>query len=207
MIITKAGKFNMIRFLGIFCAIAMGFLTLVATSEDDVKDAVDIDFSETADIELNDVTVERIAVASIYGAGDDCDDISVAQALIDLEEQIEDLDEVDIEEIDLEYVEGTYSGATWLPAEITAITCSLTITGVTAEQSTTIAETVIQRAGGASGALSTDDLTDDQRDVLNFYLENRDEEFEYCVECSDTDLDSYSVTYSVNIGIEISGEI
>jgi len=75
MIISKAGKFKTLRFLGVLCAIVMGFMTLVGTSEDDAKDAagdiVDIDFIEDAELELEPVTVEKLAAASIQAAGDD----------------------------------------------------------------------------------------------------------------------------------------
>jgi hypothetical protein len=199
MILSKAGKFKTVRFLGVLCAIVMGFLTLVATSEDDAKDIIDIDFNANATFDLEPVTVDRAAVTSIQAAGDDCDTLTINEALAAVEDDIEDLDEVDIDDVELQYVEGTYT-ATWLPEEVTSFSCSLTITGT---NSTTIAQTAINGSGGSLD----DTLTQEQRDVINYYLTNRGEEFTYCVVCDDTEITSYSVTYNVSIGVEIEGTI
>lgn len=200
MIITKSGKFKVLRFIGVFCAIIMGFMTLVGTSEDDADDIIDIDFDAEAEVELDPVTVTQASGASIQIAGSDCGTISINGALEELEDEIENLDEVDIDSVDFDYISGTYSDVQWTPNPPATITCSLTITGT---QSTTIAETVIN---GSDGNIDNT-LTPDQIAVLNYYLDNRNEEFTYCVTCTDTELTTYSVTYNVDIGIIIEGTI
>jgi len=205
MIISKAGKFKTLRFLGVLCAIVMGFMTLVGTSEDDAKDAagdiVDIDFSEDAELELEPVTVEKLAAASIQAAGDDCDTLTINDALSAVEDEIEDLDQVDIDDVELQYVEGTYV-ANWTPPENMSFSCSLTISG--SQTPITIAETAIN---GASGTVD-DILTQEQMDVINYYLSNRSEEFTYCVVCDDSGgIDTYNVTYNIEIGVSIDGNI
>lgn len=204
MIISKAGAFKMLRIIGIFCAIVMGFVTLVGTSESDVKDAAGIDtsFEKDADIELEPVTVEKSTNGlSIQAAGDDCDTMTIDDALTALENDIENLDQVNIDEIELLYVHGNYT-ASWSPEDVTSFTCSLTIAGT---QSTTIAETAINST--SANQTIDDTLTQAQIDVINFYLANTDEPFTYCVVCDDTDIDSYNVTYNVEIGVTIKGEI
>jgi len=206
MIISKAGKFKTLRFLGVLCAIVMGFMTLVGCSEDDVKDAVDdivdIDFSKNAAFELEPVTVEKVSGASIQATGDDCDTLTINDALDAVEDEIEDLDRVDIDTVELEYVEASYSDASWTPADNMSLSCSLTITG--SQPTIYIAETVIN---GASGIIDVA-LTQDQIDVINYYLSHRNEEFTYCVACDDTEgIDTYTVTYYIDINVSIDGTI
>ena len=43
--------------------------------------------------------------------------------------------------------------------------------------------------------------------MINYYLANRGEEFTYCVVCDDTEIDTYSVTYNVEIGVTIKGDV
>jgi len=202
MIISKAGKFKTLRFFGVLCAIVMGFMTLVGTSEDDAKDLVDIDFNANAEFELEPVTVEKVGGASIQATGDDCDTLTINEALAAVEDEIDDLDQVDIENVQLEYVEASYSDASWTPAENMSLSCSLTITG--SQDPITIAETVIN---GASGEIDVA-LTTDQIEVINHYLRNRNEEFTYCVACDDTGgIDTYTVTYYIDINVSIDGTI
>jgi hypothetical protein len=208
MIISKTGTLKTLRILGILCAIAMGFMTLVGTSEDDATDAAGIDdsFNETADIELNPVTASDtdINAALLQPLANNCDTMSVNDALAELEARgdIEDLDNVDISSIKLNYVSGTYSDAYWAPAEVTNFTCSLTITG--SQPTISIAETAVNGGSGTiDDTLSTEDI-----DAINYYLGHRNEEFTYCVVCDDTELEApWGVTYNVEIGVTIKGDI
>ena len=43
MIIQKAGVIKFTRYLAIFCAITMGFICIVASSEDDIEDELAFD--------------------------------------------------------------------------------------------------------------------------------------------------------------------
>jgi hypothetical protein len=202
--ISKAGSIKMLRVLAIGCAIAMGFMTLVGTSEDDATDALGIDdsFNETAEFELDPVTVEKPGVlpASILAAGDECNTMTIDAALDAVKDDIEDLDKVDIKSVKLNNVQGSYT-ADWLPLTKT-FSCSLTITG--SQDPITIAETVVN---GLEGTIDDTTLTQAQIDVINYYLANRSEEFTYCLVCDDTDIESYTVTYNVEIGVTIKGDI
>jgi hypothetical protein len=202
MIISKTGTFRILRIIGVFCAIGMGFMTLVGTSEDDATNAIGVDdsFNETATFELEPVTVEKVGATSIMAAGDDCNAMTINDALDAVKDDIKDFDKLDISSVKLEYVHGNYT-ATWEPGTVTSFTCSLTITG--SQDPITIAETAIN---GSAGTID-DTLTQAQIDVINYYLAHRSEEFTYCLVCDDTDIDSYSVTYDVEIGVRIKGDI
>jgi len=198
MIITKAGKFNMIRFLCVFCAIIMGFMVLVGTSEDDADDIVDIEFDTDADLELDSITVtEAVNTLSIMATGDaNCGTTSINGALDAA--NIDDLDEVDIDSVDLISASGTYT-AVWEPGTVTSFSCSATVSGSQAD--IVIDETAINAASG-SITVSTENL-----DALEYYLNNRNETFTYCVTCDDIELDSFSVTYDIVLEVNIEGTI
>jgi hypothetical protein len=203
MIITKAGKFNMIRFVCVFFAVTLGFLTLVGTSEDDAKDAVDIDFNSDADLELDSITVdEGVNTLSIMAAEDEnCGTTNINEALDAA--NIDDLDEVDIQSVTLNGVSGTYD-ATWLPVTVESFTCSATITG--SQPDIVVDETVINDIDG------TDDgsivVSEENLDAIEYYLNNRDETFTYCVTCTDVEgLTEFEVTYDITLDVNIEGEI
>jgi len=203
MMILKTGTFKTLRIIAVLLVVALGFVTLVGTSEDDAEDAasdlVEINFDENADLELDAVTAEKPAEASTQAVGDDCNTLTINQALETVEDAVDDLDKVKIENVKLRYVEGTYT-AVWTPAAVGTFTCRLRIAGV---QDTTIAETVINGGVGDLNNL----LTEAQIDVIEYYLANRSEPFTYCLECDDAALDSYSVTFNAVIGVNIEGEI
>ncbi|MBT8352613.1 MAG: hypothetical protein KJO26_15450 [Deltaproteobacteria bacterium] len=199
MIITKAGKFKMIRFLCVFCAILFGFLTLVGTSEDDADDIVDIDFDTDADLELDSITVNESVntLSSILAAGDaNCGTTTINDALEAA--NIDDLDEVDIDSVTLNGASGTYT-ANWTPGTVTTFSCSATVSGSQAD--ITVDETAINGSEGTI-VVSTDNLS-----ALEYYLNNRDETFTYCVTCTDTELDTFSVTYDITLDVNIEGTI
>jgi hypothetical protein len=131
---------------------------------------------------------------------DGCNTTSVAAELAKLEDEIDQLDEVDIDEVELNNVTATYT-ATWEPAAITTLTCRLTISG---NRNTELEATAIN---SPSGVVSFS-LTPEQIEVINYYLANRNESFAYCLECdNDEAIDTYRVTYSVEIGVTITGNI
>ncbi|PIE70722.1 MAG: hypothetical protein CSA22_06110 [Deltaproteobacteria bacterium] len=199
MVAVKKGNFRTFRLWGVFCIVVMGFLTLVGTSSDDAKDLVDINFEKDAVFDLDPITVSsRSGAFSVMAAGDDCGSTSINEALD--RANIEDIDDVDIDSIKLEYLAGSYT-ATWKPSRISSFTCSVRVTGPAGD--ITIAETAIN---GRSGDLN-DILTDDEISAINYYLRHRDETFTYCVTCQDDDLNSYSVTYDLDLGVHIKGEI
>ncbi|MBW2176646.1 MAG: hypothetical protein JRH03_06805, partial [Deltaproteobacteria bacterium] len=109
MIIQKAGVFKFLRYLGIFCALTMGFFSIVATSEDDVADTLGIDteFSTNADVELPSINVKKDAqpqFAAVYAASG----TTTVQTAID-QANTEALDDVDITSVTLKSMEIEYS--------------------------------------------------------------------------------------------------
>jgi hypothetical protein len=200
MMISKSTSIQMFRFFGVLCAIVFGFMTLVGTSGEDAADALNIDFDEDASMSLNSVTVnESINTLVDTAIGDsNCSTTSIDDALDSVDIDGIDIGNAEIDSIELNGISGTYT-ATWTPGSVASFTCSLTITG--SQPAITIAETAIN---GATGDLS-DLLTPNQRDVINFYLSNTGEEFTYCVTCTDTELDTFSVTYDIELDVSISG--
>lgn len=196
------------RVASIVFALALGLFLFSACSSDTVqdlvKDVVDIDFDKNADIKLDDVTARKTVEVAPSAVSDGCDSTSVSAGLALLEDEIENLDIVDIADVELRYVNASYT-ATWDPAEVTTLSCSLSITGITTPAQTALfEETVIN---SPSGVISYS-LTPEQNDVINFFLTNRDEPFEYCLSCQNADaINSYEVTYSVEIGVTVTGNI
>jgi hypothetical protein len=202
MMMSRPTRIHLIRYLGVFCAIVMGFVTLVGTSGDDVKDALDIDIDENTTIELDPVTVHENINSLVEAAVGDsnCDVTSIDQALDSVDLDGVDIDDVDIDSIQLNGISGTYT-ATWTPGTVTSFTCSLTITG--SQDTITIAETAINGASGNLNGL----LTAGQIDVINYYLSNTSETFTYCVTCDDSALSTFSVEYDIELDVNISGSI
>lgn len=198
MRMQKKGMVQGLRSFALLGVFLLGLMAIVGSSSDDAKDIVDIDFEEDATIELAPVTVtenERIASA----VGDNCDTTSVNAEIKKLEDDIDDLDKIDVKSVELKYITVEYI-ASWFPDSIKTLTCKLTISG---DQNTEIAEMAINNPSGAS----TLTLTDEQKNVINYYLKNRAKEFTYCVECeNDALITDYSVQYLVDLEVKIEGE-
>jgi hypothetical protein len=202
MMISKTRTFEMLRILCILCAIGMGFMTLVGTSEDDATDAAGIDdsFEGDVDMSLDPVTASKSSTLSIQ-ADNDCKTITINEALEAVKDQIENYDKLDIKSVKLDYVGGSYTDATWTPLSVPSFGCQLDITGALGNIS--VAEKTVN---GGSGTLDTV-LEQADIDVINDYLDNRNEPFTYCLVCTDAELDTYSVTYNVDIGVTVKGDV
>lgn len=198
MRIQKKGMVQGLRNFAVLGVFLLGLMAIVGSSSDDAKDVVDIDFEEDATIELAPVTAdknEQIASA----VGDNCGTTSVNAEIKKLEDEIDDLDQIDVKSVELKNITVQYL-ASWFPASIKTLTCKLTISG---EQDTEIAEMAINNPSGTS----TLTLTEDQENVINYYLNNRGQEFTYCVECdNDEFLTDYTVEYAVDLEVRIEGE-
>lgn len=202
MIIQRAGVFKFFRYLGIFCALTMGFFSIVATSEDDVKDALAVDFSEDVTLETPPVEVEKVEVAP-GDAGPECETMTVNEA-IDLalaQEEIDFIDYSDVDDIILKDASITYS-ATWV-GDFTKIKCELKLTGPKAEDpSATISDIAVS---GETNTLTLDNAT---KTVIQHYLDNPDKPMTACYTCTDDPalVDSYIVTFVIKAGTTIEGE-
>lgn len=166
--------------------------------EDEVKDEVEDsdanDYEDSADIELDPLTVSTDNQKALESCGQ-------TSVNIELEKAGVDLDQITINEVDLLYVKAMYSDASWLPADIATLTCSLTINGT---MSATLTETAVNN--GSDGTWQELSLTQEQADAVTYYLDNPDEVFNYCVSCSD-EPDSGSFLYWINIGVNVQGEV
>lgn len=185
----------------IFLLMALGMFLFSAcgsdSAEDLVRDVVDIDFDENATINLNELITGK---ASGSNPENDCNMTSVAAELEKLEDEIDNLEDVDIDDVELNNVRASYR-ATWVPAEVTTLTCTLTLTGT---RSTELEAHAINRSSGNM----TFSLTPEQIEVINYYLSNRGEQFTYCLECDNFDaIDTFNVTYQVEFDVTITGNI
>lgn len=181
---------------------AFGFIAIVGTSSDDVKDLVDYEFEKDAEFELPAVVAKKMVSSddpTLFAAKDDCGDTTINAELDKIKDEIKDLNKIKIKKVTLDYMKVDYT-ASWTPSTIRDLTCYLKIYG---PKSAVFSETAINNPSGSQ----TLTLTDAQTEVVNYYFYNRDESFEYCVECANADnIDEYTVTYLVDIGVTIKGE-
>lgn len=164
---------------------------------DDVTDNFD-DFNTDATVEFPPLVAEE-GNGKVGAAAPDCKTTSI---MAELERAEVDLDDVDIDEVDLTFLEAKYQNATWTPDTIEEISCTFTMTGH--DTTVTVAETAVN---GGSSSWEEVDVPADAVDMINYYLGNLEEEFEYCVDCGEVDTDSHYVEYLVRMGVEISGEV
>lgn len=203
-----SGREKKWRVASIFLGLTLGLWLLTACSSDSLqdlaKDVVDIDFDKDAEIKLDDLTAQKTVEVAPSAVVDGCDSTSISSELALLEDEIEDLELVDVTNVELRYVDASYT-ATWDPAEVTTLSCALSITGITTPTQTTVIGTTAINSSSDTISYS---LTPDQIAVINFFLTNRNEQFEYCLSCENADdINSYNVTYSVEIGVTITGNI
>lgn len=200
--IQKLHLLKTIRVLLIFSVMAFGFIAIVGTSSDDAKKLVDYEFEKDAEFELPAVVAEKRVSSDNYtpsAIGDDCGATTIKIELDKIKDDIKDLDKIKIKKVTLDYMKVDYT-ASWTPSTIRDLTCYLKIYG---PKSAVVSETAINNPSGSQ----TLTLTDAQTEVINYYLSNRNESFEYCVECVNADnIYEYTVTYLVDIGVTIKGE-
>jgi len=183
----------------IILAFGLGVFLLVAcdieeAAEDAVKDEYG-DFEEDVTFEFE--PVESTGGEEIQLLDKDCGTTSVNY---ELERHDISEDDVEIDEVTLRFVEARYSEASWQPPEVGSVSCVLTMEG-DAGMVTVVEEDVDKN----SGEWTEVNVSDAAQQFINYYLEHRDEEFSYCVVC--TDADSYTVKYYVKIGVTVEGQI
>ncbi len=188
--------------------VVLGFFLfgMVSCSSDDledlVADVVNVDVEAQAEFELDPVTVQKSSTLSVISAVQECGEPTTLQTLIneaqaDIEDQFGySLDNVDITDITVDYVDAAYT-AVWTPSSITSISCTLTINDELS---------IDAQVSGTSSDWSALSLTQDQINTINGYLDNLSQPLTYCLSCSD-DPDSYTIDYSIRIGVTIKGNI
>jgi len=201
MTIQKASTIKFFRYLAIFCAITMGFFSIVATSEDDAKDALAVDFSEEVTLETPPVEVEKVGVGDA-DAGPECETITVNEAitLALAEEEITFIDYTDVDSIDLDNATCTYT-AVWV-GQFSDISCTLKVSGPEGAPTATV---TAQAISGAEGSLTIDDAT---KTAIQYYLDNPDTAMTACYECTDDPetVTSYTIEFVLKAGATIKGE-
>jgi len=165
------------------------------TAEDVAKDQVDTSFDKDVEFQLE--PIEASGGEGTQTLDMDCGTTSVQEQLD--ENDIQE-DDVDIDSIDLNFVAARYLDATWTPEEVTHMSCVLTLNGDAG--SAMVVDANVEK--GSSEWVNID-VPQEAVDFINYYLDHRSEQFDYCVECSDAD--TYSVTWEVSIGVTVKGEI
>jgi hypothetical protein len=182
---------------------------LVACSaEEAVQNLVDVEVDEDADLETE-VTVEKASsapAAAMSRALVTSTGTTSVQDLIDDADIDVDMDLVNIDHVTLLYVDAGYT-AEWTGAA-TSIDCSLSIDGSLnpggSGNPVVITETVVN---SDSEALTEVTLSTEAESVINSYLSSRGTDFDFIASCDDTDVDTFTVTYLINIGVNIVGDI
>jgi len=212
MIIQKAGMFKFLRYLGIFCALTMGFFSIVATSEDDVKDALNLTFDKDFDLTVQDITVSKNAGPGAAAVFEVCEEKIAVQDGIDALEDA-DLSDVSISRVSLNTLEVRNTNTTWTTTGGDILTCEISLTEidppaaeVRAPYDTTLPEIQITQAETTWVSLT---LSQENLDVINYYLANRLEKFDICVECDDQleEITEFNVTVQINFDVNIEGKL
>lgn len=208
MIIQKTGVLKYLRYLGVFCAITMGFFSIVATSEDDVKDALDITFDKDFDLTVEPITVDKVGDAGALSV-DKCEvGITVNDGIAAAAEEYPDLLDVDIEGVTLNALEARYHNSSALPVGMLPFQCEVSLTEVGGDGSNDITVGPFSVAARAENDWSDPiSLTPADVTAINYYLENRDVPMDLCVICNDNGIDSLAVTVEVNFDVNIEGEL
>ena len=191
----KVGTMAMLFFMVMTAGLAIVSCDVEETAKDAAGDQVDTSFDKDVTLTLEPVEASDTAAAQTLDM--DCGTTSVRD---ELEKHDVQEDDVDIESIDLNFVDGMYSEAVWEPVEVTHVSCAMTLTGSIG--TVLIVEEDVDKG---SSSWTTIDVSADAKAFIDHYLDHRDEEFSYCVEC--TDADSYSVMWQVRIGVTVKGEI
>ena len=207
MIIQKAGVIKFLRYLGIFCAITMGFFSIVGSDEDDAADLLGLPDSAETEFELDSVDVTKIAngeaIQPQFAITEGCGTTTIQEQLdmSDLDSELLDLiDSIDFEALAAEYQVTAYTGTK------EPLTCTLTI--AYNEEKVEIGSIVVQDLDvDTLTEVKSVELLEGALEAINYYLDkaNWDEPLDYCVSCSEdngTLIDSYSLTYTPTLKVK-----
>jgi hypothetical protein len=194
MIIQKTSTLKFLRYLGIFCAITMGFFSIVATSEDDAADAIGV--PESADTSFNLQSVEVVKGTGGLATEEECGSTTIQDELdnSDLSQDLLDLiDTIQFTQLDIDYVL-SFDGAE------EPLTCTLTIEYNAADVE--IATITVDQANASLKAVTVPDTA---MEAINYHLANWDAPLVYCVTCTDNDLSAnYTLTYTPTFQVKVS---
>jgi hypothetical protein len=180
----------------------------VATSEDDVKDALNINFEEDFDLEMPEITVDKTDPAPAAAFEDCALNYSINQAITDLNNA--DLDDVDIDSIEFKSAAYEYSNGKWPILGGGTVACTISMTQVDRSgdpQDTEFPEFQIDQENGTVTPFVP---TTENINVVNYYLakDNWDEAFDICIVCDETDqVDDFAVSIKLLLEVAIKGEL
>ena len=210
MTIQKASTIKFFRYLAIFCAITMGFFSIVATSEDDVKDALNLTFDENADLTTEEVTVDKTDLVQEAADFEDCAEGLTVQSGLDALEDV-DLSEVDINSVEINALQYLYNNADYNGGD-PDFSCVIEINeidpplqSVRDPYNTTLPAIQVNQT---NVDWTTFSLTQDNIDTISYYLANLNEDFDICVECDVVtgEEDTFTATFKLNFDVNIKGD-
>ena len=176
MIMQNIRILKFFRCLAVLCTITIGFITIVATSDDDVADVIHdagIDLGISKDVNLE---VDRLTLTS---GGEVCKSVNIKNKLE--EAGVDAIVEAAIKKININDILVSYR-ATWDPVSVTDFTCTLIISGDSG--SATFTATPINNNTGTPTGFQTINPDPEALSVVDGYLQNRDQTIEFCIECS-----------------------
>lgn len=203
--VQRAGVFKFVRYVGVFCAIAMGFFSIVATSEDDVEDALNLNFDKDFDLTVDEISVSKPGQLAVEG----CQFGLTTNAGIDNLED-EDLLDVDIDKVTLRELQARYRDTAWEPqSEDFSCEVSLSELGGDGSHDILIEDIPIDARDAVDGWSEWITITPADASAINYYLQNRDVAFDLCVECDDNEgaITSFKATIQVNFKVNIEGSL
>ncbi len=210
----KIGFIKVLQIIGILCVFTLGLVSIVGTGADDVADLATVDINEDVDMTLPLVIQQGAAsgasmrTANTLDPKETCGDAATSlNTLINdipWEDYLNEVPDITIDDIDLNELSLSYT-ATWEPVSASpSISCQLSISGSQGE--VTITPTIVAEATGSISY--TDDIPATFQTAINYYFSHRDEEFTYCVECTDSTVENltyYSIDYTVTFNSTITG--
>jgi len=208
---------NVIRFTFI---LLLSTCIMIGCSDDDIQelvaDVVDIDFNETATLQLDALSVSQTeqqgqVVAMALAADCPVTSINTEISNLDFGDVDVNINNLTINSITLNSLSATYV-ADWDTEVASSLNCELTVTRVTDVASETLDETykatvdvVINTTSSGPDTVNVD--TDDLA-VINYFFTNRGEYFKYCMECDASEgAPAFSVDYTLVASVTVDGEI
>jgi len=210
MIHKKTGISTLLHrvFLVMFMFLTIGIISGCSSASDIINDLVDIDTS--GDLEMQPVTVSGSSVpAALALDPSNCETTSIQAKLNDANiEEIDDWDIVDIDSVDIKSVSVDYTINSIDPDPFTGnLTCSVSLTSIDNPGLSNLVIDLPNINSAGAGSSHNVTITSDDIAIINSYLGDRDNHFQYCAECTGGSANSYNVTFYVTLDVDIEAEI
>jgi light-regulated signal transduction histidine kinase (bacteriophytochrome) len=199
------------------CILFLSTSIIIGCSDDDaeelVADIVDIDFNETATLQLNTLSVsqtEQEGQVVAMALATDCPVTSINNEInnLDFGDVDVNIENLTINSITLNSLSASYV-ADWDTETTDSLNCELTFTRVTDVASETLDETIKATVdveiNTTSSGLDTVNVDTEDLDIINYFFNNRDEYFKYCMECDGAP--DFSVDYTLVASVTVDGNL